>query len=120
MLIWNKTDFIECLEVSPQYDETYDPHYVFSVTKANLRLKIAVYEDAGDVYINLFGENFEKPIVSLSLIQCSGARFVRQKGKEYLEFAPAKMFEQRYDGESRIPGGIRVSINPDIYIENFS
>jgi len=119
MLIWNKADFIECLETTPTFDDTYDPYYLFTVTKHGLRLEITLYEDAGDVYISLFQENSTSAFLKFTLLQCSGARFVRTHGKEYLEFAPARLFEQRYDGESLIPAGIRITVNPNILVENY-
>ncbi len=54
------------------------------------------------------------------MIDCPGARFTRNRsGDDYLEFAETKTFVSRYDGESFIPRGVRVTVDPDFKIEMF-
>ncbi len=119
MLKWNQYKFIECLEVIPQVEE-YETSHSFSVAKHGVRLNLTIFQYAGDVYIDLYQEGIKTAIFSMRLLDCPGARYVAQKnGAEYLEFAPARSFGGRYDGESPIPYGVRVAVNPHIQIELF-
>ena len=119
MLKWNQYEFIECLEVVPEVEE-YETSHAFRVEKHGLRLELSVFQYAGDVYIDLYHEGHGVPVFTMRLLGCEGARYVAQKnGAEYLEFAPAKSFGGRYDGESPMPYGVRVAVNPHISIELF-
>jgi hypothetical protein len=100
--------------------EEYDDCHTFTVERDGLRLELIVSQYDGDVYLNLYREGIETPIFSMRLIGCAGARYVRDKGGDFLEFAPAKCFGSRYDGHSPAPFGFRVSVNPHIRIEPFS
>jgi len=42
-----------------------------------------------------------------------------RNGQDHIEFAAAKIFGGRYDGESMIPMGIRISVDPDFNIQLF-
>jgi hypothetical protein len=116
--VWNQYEFIECLGVLPAVEE-YETHHSFAVEKDGLKLHLSVFQYAGDVYIDLYREGIETPAFSVRLLECEGARYVSDKGGEYLEFAPAKCFGSRYDGVGPIPYGIRVAVNPHIRIELF-
>jgi hypothetical protein len=117
--VWNKYDFIECLGVLPEVDEDEDGH-AFKVERDGMRLELTVFRYAGDVYLSLYREGVETPVFFMRLIWCEGARYVRDKGGDFIEFAPAKSFGSRYDGRSPAPFGFRVSVNPHIKIEPFS
>jgi hypothetical protein len=120
MLIWNQYEFIECLEVLPAVDEEYETNHVFRVEKDGLILILTIYQYSGDVYFDLKRDGIEEPVFRMRLIDCPGARYLSTKdGKEYLEFAPSKSFGGRYDGESPIPMGVRIAVNPHIQIELF-
>ena len=119
-MIWDQCKFIECLEVIPEVDEEYETNHLFRVEKDGLRLVLTIYQCSGDVYFDLFREGIEEPVFRMKLLGCPGARFVSTKeGREYLEFAPAKSFGGRYDGESPIPVGVRVAVNSHIQVELF-
>ncbi len=55
----------------------------------------------------------------MKIIDCFGAiRKVHVTGK-YLKFAESKSFGPRYNGNSSIPFGVRIYINPSIGITLF-
>lgn len=119
MLVWNQCDFIQCLAVLPEVEE-YETCHTFRVEKDGLKLVLTIYQYDGDVYFDLFRDGIEELIFKTRLIDCPGARYVSTKqDKEYLEFAASKSFGSRYDGESPIPMGVRLSVNPHISIEFF-
>ena len=119
MLVWNQYEFIECLGVLPEVDK-YESSHVFRVEKDGLSLLLTVFDYAGDVYVNLFREGVETPVFSMRLLDCKGARYVRDKRGDFIEFAPANSFFGRHDGEASFPFGFRVTVNPHIRIEPFS
>lgn len=118
MLVWNQYEFVECLGVLPDVEE-YETSHSFIVEKDGLRLSLTVFQYAGDVYIDLYREGVGPSVFSMRLLGCEGARYMNDKSGEYLEFAPAKSFGSRYDGESPIPFGVRVKVNPHIRVELF-
>jgi hypothetical protein len=119
MMNWNQYEFIECLGVLPEVDED-ETYYSFKIEKDGMRLDLTLFQYFGDVYLDLYRDSVEQSVFSAQLKGCEGARYVNDKnGRECLEFAPAKSFGSRYDGESPIPFGVRVAVNPHIRIELF-
>ena len=119
MLVWNPYDFIEYLGTVPEIEE-YETSHSFKVEKDDLLLIITVFQYAGDVYIDLSRKGRETSIFQARMTDCPGVRWVKNKTKpDYLEFAAAKVFGNRYDGESVIPMGIRIWVEPEIRIELF-
>lgn len=118
MLVWDETDFITCLETVPVVGE-HGVSHTFTVTKSGLRLEIVVRQYDGDVSIRLFRDGVEDAVLELTLLDCSGARYVNDKAGERLEFAPAKCFGRRYDGLSPLPFGVTVSAKPTIRLRMF-
>jgi hypothetical protein len=121
--VWNEYEFIECLGVLPEVNE-YDASHTFKVERHGLRLELNVSQYDGDIFLHIFREGIETPIFAMRLIDCAGARYVRDKHSDFLEFAPAECFWRssrgRYDRELSVPFGFRVSVNPHIKIEPFS
>ena len=119
MLVWNDYDFVECLGVLPKIGD-YETSHFYKVEKNGLRLEITLFQYDGDIYIELFQENFEYSIFQMRMLNCPGARYVKNKdGTEYLELAATKSFGNRYDGKSIIEFGVRLAVNPNIRIELF-
>ena len=118
MLVWNPTDFLQCLEVEPVVDDNEISH-LYILERDGIRLTLTVFQYDGDVYITLDRAGANRPIFDMKLLRCAGARYVRDQRGEYLEFAPAKCFGKRYDGESPIPYGVRVAVRPSISITLF-
>ena|SRR5215212_1586746 len=117
--VWNEYEFIECLGVLPEVSE-YDDSRTFKVERDGLRLELSVSQYDGDIFLNIFREGVEPHVFFMRLTGCGGARYVRDKGGDFIEFAPAKSFGSRYDGRTPAPFGFRVSVNPHITIEPFS
>ncbi|HVF43797.1 MAG TPA: hypothetical protein VM936_12330 [Pyrinomonadaceae bacterium] len=118
--VWNRYEFIECLGVLPEVDEEFGTCHTFRVERDGLRLELSVSQYDGDVYLSLYREGVGPPVFTMGLIACEGARYVRDKLGDFLEFAPAKCFGRRYDGERPAPFGFRVSVDPHIRVEPFS
>ena len=118
MLVWNEYDFVECLGVLPEVGD-YETSHFYKVEKEELRLELKVKQYDGDIYIELFREGVEASVFYMRMLDCPGARYVKDRGRDYLELAATKSFGNRYDGESVIPFGVRLSINPHIRIELF-
>jgi hypothetical protein len=118
MLIWNSYDFMACLEVIPETDE-YETFHTYRIEHAGIRLVLTVFQYAGDVHLSVYSQGVDQPIFEMKLLGCSGARYVNDDRGEYLEFAPAKCFGNRYDGESPIPYGLQVAVRPNICVRLF-
>jgi hypothetical protein len=117
--VWNEIDFIECLSVIPTFEEWGMAHH-FVVHRNGLRLALSVYQLEAEVCISLYREGSNQPLFTVSLKDSPGARLVRNRnGQDYIEFAAAEIFGGRYDGESAIPMGIRLSVDPDFNIQLF-
>ena len=120
MLEWDQYKFIECLAVLPEVDEESETNHVFRVAKDGLRFILTIYQYSGDVYFDLFRDGIDEAVFKMKLLDCPGARYLATKdGDEWLEFAPAKSFGGRYDGESPILLGVRLAVSPHIKIELF-
>src|SRR5262245_5029280 len=117
--VWNETDFIECLSVIPEVEDGGIAHH-FDARRNGLRLVLSVYQYEPAVWISLYRDESNQPLFRVSLEDSLGARLVRNRnGQDYIEFAAAKVFGSRYDGESVIPMGIRLSVDPDFNIQLF-
>jgi hypothetical protein len=117
--VWNETDFIECLSVFPTVEECGVAHH-FDLNRNGLRLLLSVYQLEAVVWISLYREGSNQPLFRVVLEDSPGVRLVRNRnGQDYIEFAPAKVFGGRYDGETVIPMGIRLSVDPDFNIQLF-
>ncbi len=119
MLVWDETDFATCLETLPVVDDDGVSHS-YTVTGGGLRLEIAVWQYDGNVAIKLFRDGLEDAVLELTLLDCSGVRYVNDKAGERLEFAPAKCFGSHYDGLSPLPFGVAVSVKPGIRLRMFA
>lgn len=115
---WDVTDFIACLEVEP-FVEEYEVCHVFEVEKDGIRILLSVYQYEGDVCFTLYRDGVENPVFNMTLTDCEGARYVNERGIEFLEFAPSKCFGSRYDGHAPIAFGVRLSVKPSISIDMF-
>jgi hypothetical protein len=118
VLVWNPDDVLACLETVPAVEE-YDISHTYFVSRDGIRLELTIYQDAGDIYIDLFREGLPEPIFRMTLTGCPGCRHVNDQRGEYLEFAPVRCFGSRYDGNSPIPFGVRLAIKPNISVTLF-
>jgi hypothetical protein len=118
MLVWNPDEVLACLEVIPEVGE-HDVYHVYTVERHGIRLRLTVCQYEGDIYISLYRIGIENPLFDGKLINCAGCRYVNDKRGEYLEFAPARCFGDRYDRISPIPYGVRLAVKPSISITLF-
>ena len=118
MLTWNQTDVLACLGVEPEVAE-YQTQFVYRVERDGLRLELSIHPYAGDILMQVFRDGVVRPVFHARLIGCQGLRYVNDDRGEYLEFAPAKCFGSRYDGQSPIPYGVRISVAPSIAVTLF-
>ncbi len=118
-LVWDEADFIACLEVLPEVEE-YEVSHHFRVEKDGLRLDLTIYQLDSDVYITLYRIGVERPVIHFRITGCSGTRYVNDKRGEYLEFAPAQVFGDRYSSGVPIPVGVRLSVKLGIQIQLFA
>ncbi|MCF2859169.1 Ypar14, super integron cassette [Pseudoalteromonas sp. SMS1] len=115
MLVWNETDVLTVLEVIPQV-ECNGIWHLYEVEKEGIKLVIQVFQYDGDVRIELVNTANNVTIFSMFLMDCDGVLRKKDNTGEYLQFAPAKCFSHRYDGETTIPYGVRVMVNPNINV----
>jgi hypothetical protein len=101
-LTWDEADFLACLDVEPTIDE-YEAGYHYSVVKDGLRLELAVFQFSSDICISVYRDSVERPIISFTITECNGTRFVKDKRGEFLEFAPSQVFGDRFQRDFVIP-----------------
>jgi len=118
MLTWGPTDFLECLGVLPT-EEEHGISHSYSLAKDGMRLELSVYQYDGDIYLTLWRDGVESPVVDVRLFKCDAARWVHDQRGNYLEFGAGRLFGGRFDGDSVIPYGIRLRVEPSIGIEFF-
>lgn len=115
MLVWDETDVLTVLEVIPEI-EIDGIWHKYVIEKEGIELKITIYQYDGDIHFELVNKINNHSLFSMQLIDCEGVLRTNEKNGEHLEFAPSKCFGSRYDGESPIPYGVRVSVNPSIKV----
>lgn len=89
MLEWDQTDFIECLEVTPEEvkSEYHGPFSIFRVERKGINLELTVFPYEGDVRFRLIRIEEEEPIFEYQIMSCKSAKFERTKdGSETLIF----------------------------------
>lgn len=115
MLVWDETDVLAVLEVIPEEDIDGIWHQ-YCVEKDSLRLVMTIYQYSGDVLFELINTLNNLSVFNMKIIDCNGVLRRKDSSGDYLQFAPSKCFGNRYDGESTIPFGVRVSVNPSINV----
>jgi hypothetical protein len=118
-LRWDEVDFLTWLEVEPKIDEFETGHH-YSVSKDGLRLELSVFQFLRDIWITVYRDGVERPVVDFRITDCSGTRYVNDPRGEYLEFAPAQVFGDRFQRDFLIPAGVRLSVKPSICIKLFT
>lgn len=119
MLVWDEIDVLTVLEVEPEVKED-GICYLYTVEKNSITLKLTIYQYDSDIRVELFVNNSSDPTFSMQLFDCPGIKRKCEKSGEYLELAPANCFGiSKYDGESSIQYGVRISIIPQIKVTLF-
>lgn len=116
---WEPLDFLEALEVPP-VEEEYGISYRYLVSRASVLLSLTIWPLNCDVEILLGNARGAEPLVRLNLLDCPGARVMRDDERTYIEFCAAKVFGGRYDQTHTPPYGFRLQLEPFIQISTFS
>lgn len=79
MLAWDKSEFIECLEVTPEEVESeyHGPFSVFRVHRSGIQLELTIFPFEEDVRIRLVREGEAEPIFEYQIMSCQSAVFER-------------------------------------------
>ena len=116
---WEPLDFLEALEVVPVGEE-YGISYRYLVTRGPLSLTLSIWPLDGDVELLLSCEGIAEPVIRLNLLECPGARVVRDRQGTFIEFSAAKSFGGRYDHADAPTYGFRLQTQPFIQVTTFS
>lgn len=115
---WEPLDFLEALEVPP-VEEEYGAAYRYLVSRASVFLSLTIWPLNCDVEIVVGNARGAEPLVRLNLLDCPGARVIRDDERTYIEFCAAKVFGGRFDQTYTPPYGFRMQIEPFIQISTF-
>ncbi|MBB3262199.1 hypothetical protein F4827_007052 [Paraburkholderia bannensis] len=116
---WEPLDFLEVLNVVP-IEEEYGVSYRYVVSKTPVVLSLTIWPLSCDVELLINYEGVAEPLVQLNLLDCPGARVVRDDRGTHIEFAAANLFNGRYDCADAPPYGFRLQIQPSIQLSTFS
>ncbi|VWC51946.1 hypothetical protein [Burkholderia lata] len=116
---WEPLDFLEALEVVPVVGE-YGIYYQYLVSRAPLSLSLTIWPLDSDVEILFKNEGAAEPFVRLNLLDCPGARVIRDDRRTYIEFSAARVFGGRFDHAHTPPYGFQLQIQPFIQMSTFS
>lgn len=119
LLIWDPFDFFNVLGVIPSEGE-FGVSHQYIVEQGPIRLQLTVWQYESDVEIQLWAASLPNPIIRYSMLGCPGIRVVDDKRGRFLEFAASNTFTGRYDGYSVIPYGLRLWVEPQIFLEPFT
>lgn len=116
---WEPLDFLEALEVVP-VEEEYGISYRYLVMRGSVFLQLSIWPLDGDVELLLSCEGMVEPLIRLNLLECPGARVIRDHQGASIEFSAAKSFGGRYDHADAPPYGFRLQVQPFIQVTTFS
>ncbi|MFG6489877.1 hypothetical protein ACG04R_24590 [Roseateles sp. BYS78W] len=115
---WEPLEFLEALGVVPE-EEEYGISYRYVVTRPGLRLELSIWPMDPDVRVRIYSEAQVEPIAKFDLLNCPGARVVRDKRGLGIEFAGGTMFGGRYDHTGAAPYGMMLWLEPFVQLEPY-
>ncbi|MDD1015466.1 Ypar14, super integron cassette [Pseudomonas rubra] len=118
-LIWDPFALFEVLGVLPCEDESGHSH-AYLIEQGAVRLALTIWPYDADVEVQVSEVSLPKPLFKYSLLGCPGIRVVDDKRGKFLEFAAPSTFTGRYDGYGVMPYGLRVWVDPQIFLEPFT
>jgi hypothetical protein len=118
-LSWDETEILNFLGVVPEVEE-YGVSYHYTLLQSPHRLELTIWPMRSDIYVSLYSEGSEQPLVDLKLLACSGVRAVRDKRGSFAEFGAGNIFSGRYDRLSPMPYGFRLWVLPHFRIQPFA
>lgn len=116
---WEPLDFLEALDVVP-VEEEYGISYQYLLSRGTLSLSLTIWPLTCDVELLLKSGEISEPLVRINLLDCPGARVVRDIEGTFIEFSAAKLFQGRYDYTDAPPYGFRLQVQPFIQVTTFS
>jgi len=94
-LKWDETEFLECLEVTPEIDE-YEVQHMYEVEQHGLVLTATVWQYESVICLSLRQQAMNEPLVEFTLFVRDGIRYVKDKRGEYLEFQDCIVAPSRF------------------------
>ncbi|WP_277758100.1 hypothetical protein [Pseudomonas sp. A34-9] len=119
LLTWDPFDLVAALGVIPVHDE-YGTSHQYLVEQGSVSLELTIWQYDSDVEIQVREKSLPNPILKYTMLGCPGIRVVDDKRGKFVEFAASNTFTGRYDGYSVIPYGLRLWVDPQIFLEPFS
>jgi hypothetical protein len=116
-LKWDPIEVATCLEVVPVADEDYGTQHCYTVVHEELTLTVRIQQYCGDVHLSLCRDKNTRPLIEFHLTDCSEIKYTNDQRGEYLDFAPAQAFGQRYGSGISIQASVRLTVKPGISIE---
>lgn len=118
-LTWDPFELFNVLGVIPVEEESGISHR-YTVEQGPVRLQLTIWQFNADVEVKLWAAPLPNPVICYSMLDCPGIRVVDDKRGRFIEFAATDTFTGRYDGDSVIPYGLRLWIEPQIFLEPFA
>jgi hypothetical protein len=118
-LSWDETEILDFLGAVPEVEE-YAVSYHYTLLQNPHRLELTIWPMASDIYVSLYYEGSEQPLVDLRLLKCAGVRVVRDKHGSFAEFGAGNIFSGRNDRLSPMPYGFRLRVLPHFRIQPFA
>jgi hypothetical protein len=119
LLTWDPFDLVAALGVIPDHDE-YETSHQYLIEQGSISLKLTIWQYDSDVEIQVWERSLPNPIIKYAMLGCPGIRVIDDKRGKFVEFAASNTFTGRYDGHSVIPFGLRLWVDPQIFLEPFS
>jgi hypothetical protein len=127
-LKWYEADFIECLEVLPEWSE-YCLEALFEVERDGLTLKVSVRPWDSIVHVHLCRPGSETPLIGLELLVLGQVEVRKDDAGDYIRFHEAIPALNRFDLYDHCKGTVvrtrslfhrftvTLMVNPDIRVE---
>lgn len=103
----------------PDHDE-YETSHQYLIEQGSISLKLTIWQYDSDVEIQVWERSLPNPIIKYTMLGCPGIRVIDDKRGKCVEFAASNTFTGRYDGYLVIPFGLRLWVDPQIFLEPFS
>ena len=95
-LDWNPLEFLECLNVTPNFDEEYETFYQYILVQGDLRLVMTVFQYEQVVELFLEGVATGATVFRCALFVRGAVKFINDKRGKYLEFQNCAIGANRF------------------------
>ena len=116
---WDEYELTEFFGVLPEKDE--DELYLsFRVEKDGLGLHVTFFHYDFDLYLDVFREGVDEPVLKAKIMSSGGAKYVAQEnGYECLEIGASDKYIEYYGKEWVATTAVRLRVSPYISVELF-